>query len=106
VDPISAVIKESSTELLPLTISSNAFNNATSLYAESAGLRPLDEEVYRLWQIEDPHGKGWEVFDLPNATRAKLYNYYISRVRMLRVLRDQSRNMTGLPIHSERTMPY
>jgi hypothetical protein len=100
-DPVSTVINEGSNEPLPATISSNVSNSTIHSYAEIAGLKPPDEEIYRLRQIEDPRGKDWEVLDLPKTSRAKLYNYHISRVQKLRVLCDQGKVMTDLPVHSE-----
>ena len=91
-DPVSTVINEGSNEPPPATISSNASNSTVS---------PPDEEIYRLRQIEDPRGKDWEVLDLNKTSRARLYHYYISRVRKLRVLCDQGKVMTDLPVHSE-----
>jgi hypothetical protein len=91
-DPVSVVVDEGANEPHPTSISSNASNSTVP---------PPDEEIYRLRQIEDPRGRDWEVLDLNKTSRARLYQYYISSVWKLRVLCDQGKVMTDLPIHSE-----
>jgi hypothetical protein len=100
-NPVSVMINEGSYEPSPSTISPNVSNNTVPSYAETADLMPPDEEIYRLRHNEESRTEDWEVLDFCKASRARLYNYYITRVQKLRVLCDQGKVMTDLPVHSE-----
>jgi hypothetical protein len=97
-DPVSREINEGSNESpLPATSSTASYSTAPSY----ASPQTPGEEIYRLRQIEDPRGTDWEVFDLPKTSTARIYQYYICRAWKLKVLCDQGKEMTDLPVHSK-----